>query len=40
MSFLYDGLSFNMLAEGRDASGIDTNGGWHSTYGRDDCCSV
>jgi RHS repeat-associated protein len=35
MSYLYDGLSFNMLAEGRDASGIDTNGGWHSTTSRD-----
>ncbi|MCF7915258.1 MAG: hypothetical protein K9L66_08830, partial [Spirochaetaceae bacterium] len=34
MSYLYDGLSFKVLAEGRDAAGLDATGGWHGRSGR------
>ncbi|MCF7914945.1 MAG: hypothetical protein K9L66_07265, partial [Spirochaetaceae bacterium] len=34
MSYLYDGLSFKVLAEGRDAAGLELSGRWHGRSGR------
>jgi len=33
-SYLYDGLGFDVLAEGRDATGRSRRGGWHGSSGR------